>query len=76
MTSSSDYAEHHSYDDDSYVSPPAAALVTVHRYSGGTVYYVARCETHNIVLNSGHHYRDRGLAQAEADRHNSDTHNP
>ena len=55
----------------------AQATATKRHYAGGTPFYLVQCDdaAHGpIVLNSGHHYRNQGDAQQEADRHNAAEH--
>jgi len=52
------------------------ATIGEYSYDNGTPFWLAGCWPCGLSLNSGHHYRDRDLAQTEADRHNQEKHAP
>ena len=51
------------------------ALPAEHHYSGtGKAYWIAWCPDCGVVLNSGHHYRDKAYAWATCAEHNRTHH--
>lgn len=55
-------------------TPKRTARVVNRTYASGRLYWTVECDECLVVLNSGHHYNARTLAQRDADEHNAREH--
>ncbi len=56
------------------VPEPTTARPVDHHYSSGRPFWIVECGVCCLLLNSGHHYYDRGDAERRADEHNTMIH--